>query len=135
MYDDIYFFKNKYFIISTIISSCDAVFGTAIRTWWRSEAIFTITCNYIIYFVIITSCSFVGWTLWILKCKYDFFVPSRSFFFWGDIFWSFMELNKPFPINASHWVQLIFIRSLLFCTNCSWNEIKWTAFRGIFFRC
>lgn len=129
---------------------------TAIRTWWRRDEhtakrqqkfqpIFTITCNYIIYFVIITWCSCDvhemrggvrdgegQWILWILKCKYTFFMPTvlSVRLFSGDIFWSFMELNKRRRTKKrhSHWVQLIFIRLVLFCTNCSWNEIKWTAF-------
>lgn len=72
------------------------------------------------------------WILWILKCKYTFFMPAvlSVRLFSGDIFWSFMELNKRRRTKKrrSHWVQLIFIRLVLFCTNCSWNEIKWTAF-------
>lgn len=54
------FFLNKYFIISTIIW-CYAVYSDSHQNMTTREekvqAIFTITCNYIIYFIIITWCS------------------------------------------------------------------------------
>lgn len=52
------FFLNKYFIISTIIW-CYAVYSDSHQNTRRKKfrAIFTITCNYIIYFIIITWCS------------------------------------------------------------------------------
>ena len=133
MYDDIYFFKKINILLSPPLSlvwrrirDSHQDMMTERGNFYNHMQLHNLFCYNNIMFTRRMDPMNIEMQIWTFLCHH------APFFFWGDIFWSFMELNKPFFYKRSHWVQLIFIRLLLFRTNCSWNEIKWTAFWGFF---